>query len=73
MSGNGHVPSNAVSSGNQSNGEPLYVGRTNHDGSLLVGKVHPSHGCIYVPFNGQEHRHEQYEVLVSQPRGMYTL
>lgn len=31
---NGHVPADAVVAGNQSNGEPLYVGRAHVGGSL---------------------------------------
>lgn len=67
-SSNGHVPAGAVLAGNQATGEPLYVGRAHHDGSLTVGKIHPGHGCIYVPYGGQEHSILHYEVLVSQQR-----
>lgn len=65
---NGYVPSEAVSAGVQSNGEPLYVGRARVSGSLTIGKILPSHNCIYVPFDGTEHSISDYEVLVSQQR-----
>lgn len=64
-SSNGHVPDGAVSCGSQSNGESLFVGRAHLDGSLTPGKIHRSHGCLYIPFNGTEHSIQQYEVLVA--------
>jgi len=64
----GSVPPNAVRAGNTCNGEPLYVGRGHHCNSLTVGKIHPSHGCLYIPFGGQEVRLNSYEVLITQPR-----
>lgn len=70
-SGNGHVPEGAVVAGNQSSGEPLYVGRAHHQGSLTPGKVHRSHGCLYIPFGGQEHSILQYEVLVGAQKGIF--
>ncbi|KAM7345199.1 uncharacterized protein ACRADG_011595 [Cochliomyia hominivorax] len=63
---NGHVPSTAVSSGNSSSGEPLYIGRGYHSNSLSVGKIHASHGCLYIPFGGLEISINQYEVLLSE-------
>lgn len=60
----GNIPPNAVPAGNTSSGERLYVGRTHHEGSLTVGKVHPSHGCLYFPFAGREVRHDQFEILI---------
>lgn len=27
-------------------------------------QIHPSHGCLYLPFNGREERVTHYEVLV---------
>lgn len=46
-----------------SDGEPLYVGRGCHDGALTVGKVHRSHGCLYIPYGGAEVSLKSYEVL----------
>jgi len=62
-SGHGSVPHNAVVGGNTSSGETLYIGRTHHMGSLTPGKVHPSHGSLYIPFGGQEVIHKSYEIL----------
>ncbi|XP_005189330.1 uncharacterized protein LOC101891949 [Musca domestica] len=64
----GQVPANAVSPGLSGDGEPLYVGRGHHCGSLSVGKVHPSHGCLYIPYGGQEVALHRYEILVRNPR-----
>ncbi|XP_073811849.1 uncharacterized protein, partial [Musca autumnalis] len=68
----GLVPPNAVITGYSSDGEPLYIGRGHHCGSLSVGKVHPSHGCLYIPYAGQEIRLDQYEILVREPRDTWV-
>lgn len=67
-SAHGRILSDAVCAGNQSNGEPLYVGRAKINGSLTTGKVQSSHNCIYVPFGGTEHSFRQYEVLIAPKR-----
>lgn len=36
---NGEIPVGALSSGHTEDGEPLFVGRATHEGSLTVGKV----------------------------------
>ncbi|CAO1428345.1 unnamed protein product [Diamesa hyperborea] len=71
-SSNGQIPSGAVVAGNDQSGEvhyvvcgeTLYIGRGQHCGSLTVGKIHPSHGCLYIPFGGSEIAIKNYEVLV---------
>ncbi|XP_024943927.1 uncharacterized protein LOC107270855 [Cephus cinctus] len=63
-SNDGHIPENAVSTGYTPDGEPLYVGRTFHEGSLTVGKVQSSHSCLYIPFDGKEVSYNEYEVLI---------
>ncbi|KAH8265677.1 hypothetical protein KR044_011308, partial [Drosophila immigrans] len=60
----GNVVPNAVASGPNCDGETLYVGRAAYCESLTVGKIHPSHGGIYIPFGGEEVKQEFYEVLV---------
>lgn len=64
QSGHGSVPPNAVVGGRTSNGEPLYIGRTHFSGALTPGKVHPSHGSLYIPFGGAEIPFKSYEVLI---------
>ncbi|KAK9869119.1 hypothetical protein WA026_002877 [Henosepilachna vigintioctopunctata] len=63
-SSDGDVPEHAVLGGRTEDGEPLYIGRVHHHGSMTVGKVHPSHGCCYIPYDGREVRHDNYEILV---------
>lgn len=69
---NGNVPSvdgrSAVVGGEQSDGQVLYVGRARIESSLATGKIHPAHGCIYIPFDGREHCRREYEVLVAPRR-----
>ncbi|XP_033316655.1 uncharacterized protein LOC117242713 [Bombus vosnesenskii] len=61
---NGHVPPHAVESGNTVEGEMLYVGRAFQNGIPCVGKVHRTHGVLYVPYEGREIPFRDYEVLV---------
>ncbi|CAB0008995.1 unnamed protein product [Nesidiocoris tenuis] len=60
----GDIPSQAIKAGQTSAGEPLFVGRTMHEGTLTPGKVHPSHGCLYIPYGGEELRFDDYEILI---------
>lgn len=45
-SAGGIIPPKAVHAGNTANGEPLYVGRVAHEGSIVVGKVQGSHQVV---------------------------
>lgn len=63
---NGDIPPGALEIGRTTDGEPLYAGRCMWEGSQTPGKVQPSHGCLYFPFNGQEISVKEYEVLVLQ-------
>lgn len=62
----GSVPVGAVETGRTTDGEPLYTGRCVHEGTQTPGKVQPSHGCLYIPFGGVEHKIYEYEVLVQK-------
>ncbi|XP_052872525.1 natterin-3-like [Anopheles cruzii] len=66
QSGFGQVPPNAVLGGRTSGGEPLYIGRAHHNGSLTPGKVHPSHSALYIPYGGSELNMKNYEILVEK-------
>lgn len=61
---NGEIPTGAVESGRTVDGEKLYYGRAIHEGTQTPGKVQASHGCLYIPFNGEEVALNEYEVLV---------
>ncbi|RVE43967.1 hypothetical protein evm_011399 [Chilo suppressalis] len=60
---NGQVPIRAIHAGNSYDGEPFYIARVGHRGSLTPGKVHPSHQCCYIPFGGSALSFREYEVL----------
>jgi hypothetical protein len=59
----GSVPEGAFVGG-EDNGAKVYVTRASHEGALLPGKLVEGHACAYVPWGGEEHSKEQYEVLV---------
>jgi Protein of unknown function (DUF3421) len=59
----GEVAEGAVEIGKTSDGEPLYMGRALHCGTQTPGKVQTSHGCLYIPFNGEEVAIQEYEML----------
>ncbi|PSN45252.1 hypothetical protein C0J52_06996 [Blattella germanica] len=63
---NGFVPLSAIKVGITETGECLYAGRVEHDGTVTPGKIHPSHGVCYIPYNGAELSFKNYEVLVSK-------
>lgn len=67
--GNGWVPSGqAVVGGYDVSGENIYIGRVQHEGDIIPGKIVPSHNVCYVPFGGLEHGHHYYQALIA-PHG----
>ena len=62
----GHVPKNAVSGGRTVTGEELYIGRVEYLNNLIMGKIHPSHRCLYFAYHGRELNSKVYEVLVEK-------
>ncbi|XP_014612835.1 PREDICTED: uncharacterized protein LOC106791603 isoform X2 [Polistes canadensis] len=62
----GNIPANAIPAGETEDGEPLFVGRVHHEGTLSIGKVQASHGVCYIPFGGAEVSFPDYEIMVSQ-------
>lgn len=44
--------------------EEIFVGRAHIFGSLTIGRIQPSHHCLYISHDGREHRIEHYEILV---------
>ncbi|XP_068146853.1 natterin-3-like [Drosophila tropicalis] len=63
-SGDGLVPQNAISTGKDGKGQPIYVGRAVYKDTVTVGKVQPVRGCLILGYNGDEIEMEAYEVLV---------
>lgn len=64
---NGEVPSNALETGYTQSGEALYTGRTIYDNRIVIGKIHPSWRCLFIPKKDVEVRIFHYEVLVVTP------
>lgn len=62
-SSNGEVPPGAVKGGSTAADEPLFIGRAQHEGATVVGKIHPDHKVLYIPFGGEEESYEEYETL----------
>lgn len=60
----GTIPVAAFAAGYSENGETLYIGRARIYGTLAIGKVHPSHGCCYLPYGGIEYSKQNYEIFV---------
>lgn len=58
-----NIAPNALPGGESEDGEPLFVGRVAHEGTMTIGKVHPSHGCCYIAYGGQELAFSDYEIL----------
>lgn len=67
-SSGGSVPPNAVVGGKDVNGEPIYVIRARHEGSLTPGKLVPSHKMAYVPWGGRKNPKDEYEVKILPTR-----
>lgn len=59
-----NIPNGSLQGGGTQSGEPLYIGRVQHEGTQTIGKVQPSHGCLYIPYGGSEHNYCDYEILV---------
>lgn len=57
----------AFAAGHTENGETLYIGRAHIEGTIAIGKVHPSRGCCFVPYGGEEHSYQDYEIFVLNP------
>jgi len=66
----GNTPTNAVEGGHENDGEKLFIGRVIHEGTVTVGKVHPSHGVCYFPYAGEELNSADYEILVRNAFGL---
>lgn len=61
---NGSVPSGAVG---PIGADGAYIGRAlcpYPENAYTPGKIHPSHHCLYMPFDGKEASHKDYEALV---------
>ncbi|CAE6412600.1 unnamed protein product [Rhizoctonia solani] len=62
------IPQGAFVAGQESDGTPLYFGRTFFEGGIHPGKVSPNFqkGFIF-GYDGDEHEVDQYEILIANP------
>ncbi|PAA78726.1 hypothetical protein BOX15_Mlig020417g2 [Macrostomum lignano] len=58
------VPRGALIGGYSADRQPYYIGRSQINGEMVAGKVFEPHGCAYFPWGGQEHRSNEFEILV---------
>ena len=59
------VPRNAVVGGQELDGKPLYITKTNDDGHVIPGKFgNHLRGYCHFSLNGEEKRTEVYDILV---------
>lgn len=67
----GKIPSGAVG---PLGADGVYIGRgvcPKPESVYTPGKIHPSHGCFYMPFDGKELTFKVYEALVIVPAGRF--
>jgi len=57
----GELPEGALKGG-EDNGNPLYVARAEHEEAVIPGKLLVEHKVVYIPWGGEEHSKEEYEV-----------
>ena len=57
------IPENALPAGESEDGETIFIGRAEHDGTITIGKVQASHGVCYIPYGGQELAFQEFEVF----------
>jgi hypothetical protein len=57
----GQVPEGALKGG-EDNGNALFVARAEHEEAVIPGKLLADHGVAYIPWGGEEHGKESYEV-----------
>lgn len=48
----------------ENNHETLYIGRVEHNGHMIPGKVQPSHKVCYFSFEGRELAKGKFDILV---------
>ncbi|KER25128.1 hypothetical protein X801_02621 [Opisthorchis viverrini] len=59
----GRIPQNAVQAGVQKDGTPLFVARAKINNEMCVGKALPTQTFALLPWGGQEHRVDCYDIL----------
>ena len=69
------VTGSNLSVGRTYQGVPIQIPRLAVPNTQLVGKIHPSHRCLYLPHTGLEFIYKEYEVLVAKlmPKSLQEL
>uniref|UniRef100_A0A336MMK0 CSON001398 protein n=1 Tax=Culicoides sonorensis TaxID=179676 RepID=A0A336MMK0_CULSO len=63
----GKIERQAVMGGGVRNNGKLFIGKVERDNRPLIGKIHPSHYCLYIPFFTAELKvPDQYLMLTDQ-------
>lgn len=62
------IPNNAVQSGFDIDGAPIYVGRAHHEGNQITAKVIPTKNVAYVAYGGQEIPKHQFDVKINSKK-----
>ncbi|KAI9203304.1 uncharacterized protein BJ171DRAFT_510310 [Polychytrium aggregatum] len=65
----GYVPNNAIQTGNEADGTPLFTIRAFYNDGVHVGKLSPATGA-YISWGGEAIRVQNYEVLVGYPNAV---
>lgn len=65
------IPPNALLGGRDSDGSPIYVGRSTFQGDELPCKIVPNQNAAYVSYDGAEHLVERFDVKPVQIRFGY--
>lgn len=52
----GQVPAHTVVGGRAEDWENLHIGKVKHDNETVIGKVHPRHFCLYIPWGDAEYK-----------------
>ncbi|GAA34696.2 hypothetical protein CLF_102703 [Clonorchis sinensis] len=59
----GQIAKNGLQAGVQKDGTPLFVARAKVNNEMCVGKALPNQNFALLPWGGQEHRMDRYDVL----------
>lgn len=57
--------------GTDTDGAPIYVGRSYHEGDQIPAKVIPSKNAAYIPYGGEEVLKSQFDVIFNLQRIFY--
>jgi hypothetical protein len=62
----GIIEPGAIIGGRTANGENLYIGRVQYANNVQIGKIHPKYKCMFIPYDGEEIKFTNYQILVAK-------